>query len=279
MSLSSAEIRAILEKLGKMPRKHLGQSFLQSLPTIERIINLCDLESDDVVLEIGPGLGALTFTIAAQVKQVQAIEIDPAFIQFLRDKSNSLSIDNIDIVAGDALTLEYPLIINKIISAVPYSISGPLTFKILEYMKVQPAIAFLIYQKEFGEKILAKPGTIAYSRISASVALFADVLSLLEISRNNFYPVPRVDSILLRINPRSRIDMSIADVCMDLLRGLFPFKNKLLKKALIMYLKNEGSILSSNDLENMPFGDMRVRDLDRDEFLNLAQWYSTVTGG
>ena len=278
-SLSSTEIRAILDQLGKLPRKQLGQSFLQSKPTIDRILDLCDLKRDDEILEIGPGLGALTFTMAARVKHVHAIEIDPAFSQFLQDKCQSLDIDNVDIISSDALAIEYPPMMNKIISAVPYSISAPLTFKILEYLRLQPALACLIFQKEFSEKILAKPGTMTYGRISASVSLLADVVPLLEISRNNFFPVPRVDSMLLRISPRPSIDADIAHVCMDLLRGVFPFKNKMLKKAIAMFLGKESSNASKANIETMPFGDKRVRELDRDDFLALARWYSTIAGG
>lgn len=278
-TLSSTEIRAILEQLGKVPRKQFGQSFLQSGPTIERILDLCELSRDDEVLEIGPGLGALTFAIAARVKQVHAIEIDPAFIKFLSEKCKSLAISNVDIIAGDALVIEYPSAMNKLISAVPYSISAPLTFTILGYLRAQPIIAYLIYQKEFGEKMLAKPGTMAHSRISASVSLLADVVPLLDISKNNFYPVPRVDSMLLRIIPRSSVNAELASICMDLLRGLFPFKNKVLKKAIAMYFEKTSLSVSKTDIETTPFGNKRVRDLDRNDLMELARWYSTITGG
>jgi len=277
--LSSSEIRALLEKLGKVPRKQLGQSFLQSRPTIDRIMELCALSSDDEIIEIGPGLGALTFAMAARVKHVHAIEIEPAFITFLQDKCKAFAIDNIDIITGDALAIDYPAAMNKVISAVPYSISAPLTFKILDYMLVQPAIACLIYQKEFGEKLLAKPGTMAYGRIAASVSVFAKALPLLDITRNNFYPVPRVDSLLVRLVPRTGIDVNMARSCMDLMRGLFPFKNKMLKKAMTLHLGHEGKALAKADIDAMPFGDKRVRELDRDDLLSLATWYAATAGG
>jgi 16S rRNA (adenine1518-N6/adenine1519-N6)-dimethyltransferase len=212
------------------------------------------------------------------VKHVHAIEIEPAFVCFLRDNCTSLSLDNVDIIEGDALTLDFPQSMDKIISAVPYAISAPLTFKILEYLVANRASARLIYQKEFGEKMLAQAGSMAYGRLSASVSLLGEAVPLLDISKNNFFPVPKVHSILIGIAPRESIDANLGRACMELLRGLFPFKNKMLLKAMAMYLENEGVAVARKDLDTMPCGDKRVRELDRDDILALAKWFSARGG-
>ncbi|HME52856.1 MAG TPA: 16S rRNA (adenine(1518)-N(6)/adenine(1519)-N(6))-dimethyltransferase RsmA [Candidatus Lokiarchaeia archaeon] len=278
--LSSAEIRNTLSLLGQVPRKQFGQSFLASWPAIERIIDLCELSADDEVLEIGPGLGALTLNIARKVKLVHAIEINQAFCQYLGEKEEELAIDNISIENGDALVLEFPSTISKIISAVPYSISAPLIFKILEFSRQRPVTACLIFQKEFAVKLLGKPGTANYNRISASVSLFAECNPLMELSKNNFFPVPDVDSLLVKLSPISIVPDYLADACIALVNGLFPYKNKVLKKAMEMHLKKIAEIrIIPSILDSMPLKEKRVRELGRDEFIQLAGWYSTATGG
>nr|MDO8109358.1 16S rRNA (adenine(1518)-N(6)/adenine(1519)-N(6))-dimethyltransferase RsmA [Candidatus Sigynarchaeota archaeon] len=272
--LSSSELKNVLEQLGQVPRKHHGQNFLHSWPTIERVLDLCAFRHDDVALEIGPGLGAFTLNIAPRVASLHAIELNHVFAGYVQRAATALTITNLEIVVADALATEFPPSTTAVFSAMPYSISAPLTFKILEFLRQRRARAYVICQKEFGTKLVAPPGSSGYGRLSANASLLADVMILMEISRNNFYPVPEVDSVLVKIVPRMDIDEKAANACLNLTRGLFPYKNKVLRKAMAMHVANKALHgFPGEILDTMPFKERRVRELDRNALVVLARWY------
>lgn len=272
--LSRNKLTRVLDRLDVTPRKKHGQNFFISKPTISRIIELCDFDPGETVLEIGPGLGALTMNIASKVKKLVAIELNPSFTSYLEKKMNELSISNTEIITGDALKLQFPGQINKIISAMPYAISAPLVFKILEYMGKNKTKAFLVSQREFARKIVAMPGTKDYSRISINTSLFATVKILMEISRNNFYPIPKVDSsFMVLVSKPSTLEREAGSL-LKLTRGLFPYKNKTVGRALKIYFKNFlEAKLGQAILGKFPFKDKRVRDLDEQDLLDLVSWF------
>ncbi len=275
--LTVPEIKNVLEQLDQVPRKRHGQNFIHSWPTIQRVIDLCSFAPDDRVIEIGPGLGAFTLNIAQRVKQVYAIELNPRFADYLQSRAKRLGITNIEIQNGDALELVFPVGYSTLFSAMPYSISAPLTFKVLDYMQHQPARAFLTCQKEFGEKLVAKPGSMDYGRITANASLFSRAEVAMRISRNNFYPVPDVDSVFVQLSPRDRVPDESARACLELTRGLFPFKNKVLRKAMALHLeKASGHPVEPGLLDTMPFKEKRVRELTTENLQSIAAWYTTI---
>ena len=276
--LTVPEIKNVLEQLGQVPRKRHGQSFIHSWPTIQRVIDLCSLVPENRVIEIGPGLGAFTLNIAQRVKYVHAIELNPRFASYLQSRANELGITNVEIQNGNALDLDFPAGYSTVFSAMPYSISAPLTFKVLDYLQHQPARAFLTCQKEFGEKLAAKPGSMDYGRLTANASLFSRVEVMMHISRNNFYPVPDVDSVLVQLLPRDRLPDEIARACLELTRGLFPFKNKVLRKAMALHVEKEsGHTIEPGLLDALPFKEKRVRELTADDLQAVAAWYATIT--
>nr|MDO8088325.1 16S rRNA (adenine(1518)-N(6)/adenine(1519)-N(6))-dimethyltransferase RsmA [Candidatus Sigynarchaeum springense] len=276
--LTVPEIKQVLEQLGQVPRKRHGQNFIHAWPAIQRILDLCMFSRGDNVIEIGPGLGAFTLNIAQRVKHVHAIELNSKFARYLEKKAAELGIINLSIENGDALKIDFPAGYSALFSAMPYSISAPLTFKVLDYLQRQPARAFLTCQKAFGEKLAAKPGTMDYGRISANASFFAHVDIAMQISRNNFYPLPDVDSVLVKLVPRRQSHREAAQAFITLTRGLFPYKNKVLRRAMALLAKKElGRYLEPGLLDAMPFKEKRVRELTAEDFQAVASWYASIS--
>ncbi|MBN2151709.1 MAG: ribosomal RNA small subunit methyltransferase A [Candidatus Lokiarchaeota archaeon] len=275
--LTPVEIRHVLGQLGQVPRKRHGQTFIHGWPAIRRVVDLCALGRGDRVVEVGPGLGAFTFNIARRVEHVHAIELDPRLADHLEARAKEHGLTNVTIQKGDALQVPFPTGYSTLFSAMPYSISAPLTFKVLDYMQRQPARALLMCQKEFGEKLAAKPGTMDYGRITANASLFSRAEVVMHVSRNNFYPVPGVDSVLVRFLPGAKLPREAALACLELTRGLFPFKNKLLRRAMALLVENEaGRPIKPGVLDAMPHKEKRVRELTAEDLQAIAGWYSSA---
>ena len=146
------------------------------------------------VVEIGPGLGFLTQLLAQKAEHVIAIEKDTRFKPVLDELVERYS--NLEIYYNDALEVALPQYL--VVSNLPYSISSPITFKILK----NGTPATLCYQKEFGERLLAQPGTREYGRLSMSCSFLADVEKVCHVPKNSFWPQPEIDSIIVKLKPK-----------------------------------------------------------------------------
>ncbi len=175
----------------------LGQNFLIDQNIAQLEVNYTNIKKDDVVLEIGPGTGILTKLIAKKAKKVIAIEIDKNLLNSLKEILPS----NVTLIHSDVLKLDFKNLpkFNKVVSNLPYQISSPITFKLLDYSF---NLAILVYQKEFAERMIAKPGSKKYSRLSVNVYYKSECSLLRIVSRNIFYPRPKVDSAIVKIVPR-----------------------------------------------------------------------------
>ncbi len=274
--LTVPEIKHVLEQLGQVPRKRHGQNFIHGWPAIQRILDICSFAPVDRVVEVGPGLGAFTLNIAQRVEHVHAIELNPRFSDYLQTRASELGITNLTIQNANALEVDFPAGYSILFSAMPYSISAPLTFKVLDYLQHEPARAFLTCQKEFGEKLAAKPGSMDYGRVTANTSLFSRVEVAMHVSRNNFYPVPDVDSVLVQLLPRDQLPREVALACLDLTRGLFPYKNKVLRRAMALLVEREtGRPAEPGLLDSMPLKEKRVRELTSEELQAIAGWYAS----
>lgn len=203
--------------------------FLKDEKVFQKIIQASDLNSEDVVIEIGSGDGRLTKHIAPYVKKVYAIELDTN----LFDSARTLLEDNknIEFINGDALDLEFPDDANKIISNLPYAISSPITEKIIYFLNnKKDGLAVLMYQLEFGERMLAFPGIRDYSMISVFTQYTCNIKLVSMVSKNAFRPRPAVESILLKVTPKK---ISINEDFLEFARLLFQHKKKNLYSALI----------------------------------------------
>lgn len=214
------ETKSLLKEYGIRPRKGMGQSFLVDENVLFRQVTHAQLSHDDRILEIGAGTGNLTKFLVKDAGHVVVIEKDPSLVELLRDRFHDMP--NLEIISGDALEVTLPKF-TKVVSNIPYSISSPLTFKLLEYGF---EMAILTYQKEFAEHLIAKPGTRNYSRLSVSTYCQADVKILEVVSKNAFYPVPKVSSAVVKLTPKIDPLSVDGDVFQNVLRGLFSHRRK-----------------------------------------------------
>jgi 16S rRNA (adenine1518-N6/adenine1519-N6)-dimethyltransferase len=220
------ETKQILKDYGIVLNRKLGQNYLIDDFKRKKILNFANLNSDDSVLEIGPGIGTLTLPMASVTKKVIAIEQDPHIAQILNNRLEEIGLDNVEIINSDALKVDFPHF-NKIVSNLPYQISSPITFKFLEY---DFDLAVLMYQKEFAQRMNAPVGSKHYSRLSVMMHYKALVKIVDNVSAQSFIPPPKVDSAVVKMIPLKGVktDDFFASVC----RALFQHRRKKTSKSL-----------------------------------------------
>lgn len=205
--------------LGVRPSKSLGQNFLVDEEVIEAIVEGSGVGDDTLVIEIGPGTGALTVPLAERAGRVIAVELDERVIPGLRVKTFSLG--NVEIIHEDILKLDLREIIDReleehglkevrIVGNLPYYITTPIIMKLLEADTGAASITAMM-QKEVGDRIAAEPGTKLSGAITYSVHYYADVTPIVSAGRECFYPVPKVDSVVLRMDIRDECPVHPAD--------------------------------------------------------------------
>ena len=226
----SKTTKDILSQHGIKLNKNLGQNYLIDKNKRDQIVNFGDISKDDVVLEIGTGIGTLTIELAKRAKKVIAIEQDKKIFEILAQRLEDEKIDNVELLNDDALKVDFPPF-NKIISNLPYQISSPITFKFLNY---DFDLAVLMYQKEFASRMNGEVGTKDYSRLSAMLYFKCDVEKLTDVSNESFIPKPQIDSTVVKLTPKEN---SISDedfkTYSKFTKALFQHRNKKIKNALI----------------------------------------------
>lgn len=182
--------------------KSKGQHILKNPMLVNTIVEKAGLQSTDTVLEIGPGTGNLTVKLLEVVKKVVAVEVDPRMVIELQRRVQGTALGSkLQILQGDFLKMELPYF-DVCVANTPYQISSPLTFKLLAHRPMMRA-AILMFQREFAMRLVAKAGDPLYCRLSVNTQLLAKVSHLLKVSRNNFRPPPKVDSSVIRVEPRN----------------------------------------------------------------------------
>lgn len=249
------------------PKKRLGQNFVVDTTLLERIISYAEINKDDVVLEVGAGLGFLTELLSPLCKKVIAVEIDPRLTKILRKQLQGLQ--NVDLIEGNILDLSVSPS-NKVVSTPPYSISSTLLFWLLE-KKFECAV--LTFQKEFAERLGASVGSRDYGRLTVTTYYRGEVELLEHVSRNSFIPPPDVDSRIVRVRPKEppfRVDEE--ETFLELVQVLFTQRNKKVRNAIAPFLKKRGK--EGENLvklaDSLPFHDKRVRTLAPEDFGTLA---------
>ena len=226
----SKTTKDILSRHGIKLNKNLGQNYLIDKNKRDQIINFGDISNEDVILEIGTGIGTLTIELAKRAKKVIAIEQDKKIFEILAQRLEDEKIDNVELINDDALKVDFPPF-NKIISNLPYQISSPITFKFLNY---DFDLAILMYQKEFASRMNGEVGTKNYSRLSAMLYFKCDVEKLTDVSNESFIPKPQIDSTVVKLTPKENI-ISDEDfrTYSKFTKALFQHRNKKIKNALI----------------------------------------------
>ncbi|HEX2022796.1 MAG TPA: 16S rRNA (adenine(1518)-N(6)/adenine(1519)-N(6))-dimethyltransferase RsmA [Candidatus Thermoplasmatota archaeon] len=242
-----------------MPRRPpLGQHFLRDARYVDRSIEAASLRPDDVVLEVGPGKGVLTRALAARVAKVVAVEIDAA----LADALEREAIPRVEVVRGDAVEAPLPRF-DACVSNLPYQISSPFLFRLLE---LPFRVAVLLVQKEFADRLVAKPDTSDYGRLSVNAARRARVSIVARVPPGAFDPPPRVDSAIVRIEPRPPA-FEVADEALyaRVVEAAFGQRRKKISNAL-------ASLPApwSARLADLPFADARAGELSPEDFARVA---------
>ena len=226
----SKTTKDILNKYGIKLNKNLGQNYLIDKNKRDQIVNFGNISNDDVILEIGAGIGTLTIEIAKKAKKVIAIEQDPKICEILANRLKEEKISNVELINDDALKVDFPKF-TKIISNLPYQISSPITFKFLDY---DFDLAVLMYQKEFADRMNGEVASKNYSRLSAMLYFRCDVEKLTDVSQESFIPKPQIDSTVVKLTPKeNQIPPDDFKVYSKFTKALFQHRNKKIRNALI----------------------------------------------
>ena len=195
--LGARRLREQLDRAGIRPRKELGQNFVIDPNTIRKVVDVAALTGAERVLEIGAGTGSLTLGLARSALHVTALELDRRLMGVLVENVGGL--DNVDILQADAFEFDVASVdAGVLVANLPYSTATPIVLKVLE---TAPEIRVLtvMTQREAGERLAATPGSRVYGRSSVLVRYFGSATVAARVSRNAFWPVPGVDSVLVRI--------------------------------------------------------------------------------
>lgn len=263
--MRAEEVKAVLESIGKRPTKRLGQNFLLDDSIVSRSVGFAALNPKDTVLEIGPGLGNLTEAILKSGAKVVGVEQDPTFCKFLERRFG----ERVRIVQADAVKAFLPEF-NKVVSNLPYQISSPITFKLLD---IGFDVAVLMLQREFAERMIAKPGTDDYGRLSVGVYYRADCEIMLNVPRHAFWPQPKVDSCVVRLVPKPPpFKVKDRQVFFDVTRAIFSHRRKKILNSLKVDPAVAPLVTSEieSSLEKLPYASRRAEELSPEMIGELA---------
>lgn len=195
-------IRKELAEHGLVPRKKWGQNFLVDRNILNKMIETAQVEPEDTILEVGPGLGEMTLFLSRQAKKVVAVEIDPRLVGILKQKTSASS--NVEVIAKDILKVDFKELVPpdggriKVVANLPYQISTPLIFRFIESRQLFSTLILMV-QKEVAERMMAQPGGKEYGPLSVFIQLFSDVAVRFTVKGSSFFPPPKVESAVIRM--------------------------------------------------------------------------------
>ncbi len=261
---SPGQIKEYAQEKGIYLTKKRGQNFLVDRNTAMKIVELADVEAEDTILEIGPGLGALTFLLAKKAARVIAVEIDNKLEEALRGQAGTFP--NLEIIKADILELEHKKIVPnryKLISSLPYNITSPVIFKFLKE-KPKPVEMVIMVQKEVAERMLAKSPHM--NILALVVSFYGEAEILKNVSKNNFYPRPEVDSAVVKIKIKKYLPEIDEKTFWSFVKSGFSAKRKKLANNLANIPK-----ISRDEVE-VALKDMGLDSKSRAENLSLENW-------
>ena len=248
--LGAAEIREIASRIGVNPTKKLGQNFVVDANTCRRIVKIADVQPDDIALEIGPGLGSLTLALLEVAKSVIAIEIDQRLALELPHTAllHGFDPENLIVRNEDALqTQSLPFDPTVLVANLPYNISVPV---LLHFLEKFPTIrsGVVMVQSEVADRLVAKPGSKNYGSPSVKATWWADLSSAGSVGRQIFWPVPNVDSSLVRfVRHQAAGDAEERTLVFSVIDAAFAQRRKMLRSALSQLFSGraEAAIMSA----------------------------------
>ncbi len=271
LNLPFLNVAALLRQYGLSPKKGLGQNFLVDPEALRKIIQAADIPPGSLVLEVGPGLGSLTRGLAQVARQVVAVELDEGLLPLLAQVLAGYQ--NVEVVSGDILELDPSHLVGEtgylVVANIPYYITSALIRHLLA-PAVKPARIVLTVQKEVAERICAGPGDL--SLLALSVQVYGEAKRVLRIPAGAFYPAPKVDSSVVRVDLYAQplIASSDLDDFFKLARAGFSQKRKTLRNSLSAGLR------VSPDRVVALLDSIGIDPRRRAETLSLAEWKSLV---
>ena len=273
-----ATVRAVARRAGLELKHRLGQNFLVDRGALELIVAALELQPDDEVLEIGPGIGTLTVELAARARRVVAVELDEACLRAcaitLRGHGNAEVLHQ-DALRADPLALGLPpgyLVAGNI----PYSITAPLITRLVE-LPVPPRRAVLLVQREVAARLAAPPGS--WGLLTVAVRSLATVERLHDVPPSSFAPPPAVHSSVIRITPAAQLTAEERAAVLDLARGAFQMRRKTLRHGMTRALGGDQpgamAVLAAAGVDP----GRRPETLDLEEWRSLAAAAAAPMGG
>jgi len=271
-----ASIKQELRDYGFFPRKRLGQHFLVDRNILNKVIQTAEVGKEDVIVEVGPGLGEMTLALARSAKRVIAVEIDARLVEILKKKLGD--VPNVDVVKGDILKVDFEHFFRKgeqpikVVANLPYQISTPLLFRFIEAKQVFSTFTLML-QREVAERMEAPAGGKEYGSLSIFVQLFLDVDIRFFIKPSAFSPSPKVESAVVHMvwKEKPMIEKKDEEWFRRVVKACFGYRRKTLLNA----LKHSGLSLPESPESKMEKAGIdpqrRPETLAIEEFIRLAQ--------
>lgn len=272
--LGAAQIRQLAKQLDVTPTKKLGQNFVIDPNTVSRIANEAHLTKDDVVLEVGPGLGSLTLAMLDKVSKVIAIEVDPRLASELPKTVAKFApniADRLIVINQDAMQItELPAAPTKLVANLPYNISVPVVLHLLHQFPTITEVLVMV-QLEVAQRMAALPGSKIYGVPSVKIAWYGKCELAGNVGRNVFWPAPNVDSGLVRITKSTdRQDETLRQRLFQIVDGAFGQRRKTLRSSLSNYFGSSSKVdevLAKAGVDSS----LRGEQLDLNQFLAIAK--------
>lgn len=276
------ETKSIMKQNGIRANKSLGQNFLINKDVLESIVNSSEISKDDMVIEIGPGLGTLTKYLLEKAGEVLCIEIDLKMIKILNNRFNQY--ENFEIINEDVLKVDLNKIISekkrqgkvkkvKIVANLPYYITTPIIMKLLEDKLDIESITVMI-QKEVAERLIAVPGEKETGAITYTVYYYCESEKIMEVPNSSFVPEPEVTSEVIKMKLRSKpaVEIENPKIMFMIIKSAFMQRRKTLLNALtntkVFLSKEEGLEI----LKKLNLGEnIRAENLSIQDFCNIAK--------
>jgi 16S rRNA (adenine1518-N6/adenine1519-N6)-dimethyltransferase len=234
----SQTTKGLLQKFNFPPKKKLGQNFIIDEAAVERIVLAAELIKEDVVLEIGTGLGTLTKALAQNAGKVISVEYDKLLFEIAKEVL--VKVDNLTLIRDDFLKIDLKKTLGKdrtykIVSNLPYYITTPIITKLIE-AEPKPSLAVLTVQKEVGERLVADAGSKAYGSLSIYAQYYFEVKVASHIPESAFYPHPAVSSSIVVLRPRKTPPADVKDekLFFNIVRAAFEHRRKTLRNAILI---------------------------------------------
>ena len=260
------------------PKKQLGQHFLANQNTAEMIVNRSGMLPEDVVLEIGAGLGALTIPVARKAREVFAVDKDHKIIDILKTEILASNLSNVVIMEKNILKIDIKSVAENVgqkmvvMGNLPYNISSQILVQLIKSREALTKAVFML-QKELAQRITAQPGCKDYGRLTVMLGYCSDIKKIADVKASLFFPKPKVDSEVLEFRFKKTLEYPVNDEAFffSVIKAAFGNRRKILKNALAASALNIDANTAKNMLQRSgidPF--RRAETLTLEEFVKLS---------